>query len=108
VSNQDNPIYRFLKNELTTLWEYIKENHTKDFIWHWKSLVGAPIMFFRENIAYSKYALITIVSTRLLSKINFCYHLIIGILDQLGQAKIYTKIDLREAYNLMYIKKPDE
>jgi len=28
--------------------------------------------------------------------------------DQLGQAKIYTKIDLREAYNLLQIRERDK
>jgi hypothetical protein len=34
--------------------------------------------------------------------------LISGLLDQLGQAKIYTKLDLRGAYNLVRIKEGDE
>lgn len=34
--------------------------------------------------------------------------LISGLLDQLGQAKIYTKIDLRGAYNLVRVKEGDE
>jgi hypothetical protein len=34
--------------------------------------------------------------------------LISGLLDQLGQAKIYTKLDLRGAYNLVCIKEGDE
>jgi hypothetical protein len=29
--------------------------------------------------------------------------LISGLLDQLSHAKVYTKIDLREAYNLVHI-----
>jgi hypothetical protein len=34
--------------------------------------------------------------------------LIFGLFNQLGQAKIYTKIDLRRAYNLVQIKRGDE
>ena len=34
--------------------------------------------------------------------------LIFGLLKQLGQAKIYTKIDLRGAYNLVRVKEGDE
>jgi hypothetical protein len=33
---------------------------------------------------------------------------IYGLLDQLGQAKIYIKIDLRGAYNLVWIKGSDK
>ena len=34
--------------------------------------------------------------------------LISGLLEQLGRAKIFTKIDLRGAYNLVQIKEVDE
>jgi len=34
--------------------------------------------------------------------------LIFGLLDQLRQAKIYTKIDLQRAYNLVYVKEKDK
>ena len=39
-----------------------------------------------------------------------CYPLplIFGLFDQLGHAKIYTKIDLRGAYNLVCINEEDE
>ena len=34
--------------------------------------------------------------------------LLSGLLDQLGKAKIFTKIDLQGAYNLVRIKEGDE
>jgi len=34
--------------------------------------------------------------------------LVHGLFDQFGQAKIYTKIDLRGPYNLVCIKKGDQ
>ena len=34
--------------------------------------------------------------------------LILGLLDQLGKAKIFTKIDLRGVYNLVQIKEGDK
>ncbi len=34
--------------------------------------------------------------------------LILGLLDQINRAKVYTKIDLRGAYNLVHIQKGDE
>ena len=42
--------------------------------------------------------------------IEICCHLslILGLVDQLGDAKIYTNIDLRGAYNLIRIKKGDK
>jgi hypothetical protein len=34
--------------------------------------------------------------------------LILGLLEQLGSAKIFTKIDLKDAYNLVQVKEGDE
>jgi hypothetical protein len=52
------------------------------------------------------------VDYRGLNKITMknCYPLplIYGLLHQLGQARIYTKINLQRAYNLVHIKKKDE
>jgi hypothetical protein len=41
-------------------------------------------------------------------KNRYSLPLISRLLDQLGQAKIYTKIVLGGAYNLVYIKEGDE
>jgi hypothetical protein len=41
-------------------------------------------------------------------KYQYLVPLIYGLLDQFGQAKIYIKIDLRGAYNLVWIKEGDE
>jgi hypothetical protein len=52
------------------------------------------------------------VDYRGLNKITMknCYPLplIYGLLHQLGQARIYTKINIQRAYNLVHIKKKDE
>src|SRR5690348_13946538 len=41
-------------------------------------------------------------------KNRYLLPLISGLLDQLGRARIFTKIDLRGAYNLVQIKEGDE
>jgi hypothetical protein len=46
-------------------------------------------------------------STKLLKK-PFPLPLISGLLEQLGSTKIFTKIDLRSAYNLIRVKEGDE
>jgi hypothetical protein len=77
------PIYNLSQVELAALCGYIDEYLAKKFIQHSKSPTGAPILFVK------------------------CYPLplILGLIDQLGNAKIYTKIDLRGAYNLIHIRK---
>jgi hypothetical protein len=45
---------------------------------------------------------------KIMIKIRYPLPLISGLLDQLGQAKVYINIDLRRAYNLVWIKGGDE
>jgi len=81
--------------------EYIEENLAKNFIQHSKSPTGAPILFVKKKDG----SLQMCVDYRGLNKITiknrYPLPLISGLLDQLNQAKIYTKIDLRGAYNLV-------
>jgi hypothetical protein len=39
---------------------------------------------------------------------RYLFPLILGLLDQLSHAKVYTKIDLHGTYNLVHIRKANE
>jgi len=102
------PIYSLSQNELHALRDYLDENLAKNFIQHSTSHAGAPILFvkkkdgsFRMCVDYRGLNKVTIKNRNPLP-------LILGLLDQLGQAKIHTKIDLCGAYNLVCIKEGDE
>ena len=88
------PIYSLSQNELAALREYIDENLAKNFIRHSKSPAGAPILFVKKKDG----SLQMCVDYRGLNKITiknrYPLPLIFGLLDQLGRAKVYTKIDL--------------
>ena len=43
------PIYNLSHNKLVALREYLHENLAKNFIWHFKSLAGAPIFFVKKK-----------------------------------------------------------
>lgn len=47
------------------------------------------------------------MSTKKKLKNYYLLSLIFGLLDQLNQAEIYIKINLCEAYNLVWIKEED-
>jgi hypothetical protein len=102
------PIYNLSQNELSALKDYIEENLVKNFIQYSKSPTGAPILFVKKKDG----SLQMYVDYHGLNKITVknCYPLplIYGLFDQQGQANIYTKIDLRGAYNLVRIKEGDE
>lgn len=102
------PIYNLSQNELAALREYIDENLAKNFIRHSKSPAGAPILFVKKKDGSLRMCVDYHGLNKITVKIRYPLPLISGLLDQLGQAKIYTKIDLRGAYNLVRIKAEDE
>ena len=102
------PIYNLLECELKVLWEYIKTALNKGWIWPSTSPVGAPIIFISKKdgslwlcIDYCRLNSITVKN---------CYPLplVSEILDRLSSAKIYTKLDLRDAYHCIWIKEGKE
>ena len=102
------PIYSLSQNELAELRTYIDENLSKNFNRHSKSPAGAPILFVKKKDG----SLHMCVDYRGLNKATlknrYSLPLISGLLDQLGKAKIFTKINLRGTYNLVRIKEGDE
>jgi len=102
------PIYPLTAEESDTLEEYIKENLAKGFIRKSKSPAGAPILFVRKKngklrmvIDYRRLNEITIRDSYPLPLIN-------DMLESLGKGKIFSKLDLKSAYNLIRIKSGDE
>jgi hypothetical protein len=97
-----------LQTKLATLHEYIDENLSKNFIRHSKSHVGAPILFVKKKDG----SLHMYVDYRELNKVTkknrYPLPLILELLEQLGSAKIFIKIELRGAYNLVQVKEGDE
>uniref|UniRef100_A0A8C5PN48 Reverse transcriptase n=1 Tax=Leptobrachium leishanense TaxID=445787 RepID=A0A8C5PN48_9ANUR len=101
-------VYPLSEPELRVLREYIDENLTKGFIRPSTSPAGAAIFFvgkkdggLRPCIDYRAMNAITI-------KNKYPLPLITELMDRLKTAKIFTKLDLRGAYNLVRIKKGDE
>ena len=91
-----------------TLKEYIDENLPKKFIRHSKSPAGASILFVKKKDGSLRLCVDYRGLNKVTVKNRYPLPLIAGLLDQLGEAKIYSKIDLRGAYNLVRIKEGDE
>lgn len=102
------PLYNLSKIELDTLYEYLQENLAKGFIERSESPAGAPVFFVKKKDG----SLRPVVDYRNLNKItipNRCpLPLISETLDRLHTAKIFTKLDMRGAYNLLRIAKGHE
>ena len=102
------PIYTLSEKELKVLRDYLDENLKKGFIRESKSPAGYPILFapkkdgkLRLYVDYRKLNDITIKNRYLLPNIG-------ELRDRLSYARIFTKLDLRRAYNLIRIKEGEE
>ena len=102
------PIYPLTDEESSALKEYIQENLKKGFIRKSKSPAGAPVLFvpkkngkLRMCVDYRRLNAITIRDSCPLPLIQ-------DMLEHLEKGKIFSKLDLRSAYNLVRIKSGDE
>jgi hypothetical protein len=102
------PMYSMSKLELETLHDYIQENLAKGFIRRSESPAGAPVLFVKKKdgslrlcIDYRGLNKITIASPTVLPLIS-------ETLDRLNQARIFSKLDMVGAYNLIRIAPGDE
>ena len=102
------PIYSLSQPELLALKDYIEENLAKGFIQHSKSPAGAPILFVKKKDGSLRLCVDYRGLNRITVRNRYPLPLISQLLDQLAEAKVFTKIDLRGAYNLVRIRKGDE
>jgi hypothetical protein len=102
------PIYPLPPRESEELKKMIDENLAKGFIRHSKSPIGSPVLFvskkdgsLRMCIDYRKLNDITVKDRHPLPLTD-------ELVNKLGEAKWFTKIDLRSGCNLVRIKEGDE
>jgi len=103
------PLYNLSQKELEELREYIDDNLKKGFIRRSESPAGAPVLFVPKK---DSKKLRLCVDYRALNKItvkNRCpLPLISETLDRLSTARIFTKLDLKGAYNLIRVAEGEE
>jgi hypothetical protein len=102
------PIYNLFQDELMVLREYIDENLEKGLIWHSKSLVSAPILFVKKKDGFFLMCVNYCGLSQLIIKNQYLVLLIPSLLDELNHTKVFTKVYLCGAYNLMCIQEGDE
>ena len=100
------PIYGLSELELLALRTYLDENLEKGFIQPSKSPTGAPILLVEKErwLLCADYRGLNKITVRN----RYLLPLIPELLDRLRTGKIFSKIDLRGAYNLVRIKPRDE
>ena len=85
-----------LQTELAKLRNSIGKNLTKNFISHSNSSAGIAILFVKKKDESLRMCVDYRGLNKVIKKNRYPLPLIFGLLDQLGRAKIFTKIDLRE------------
>ncbi len=102
------PIYSLSTMEMNSLKDYLNEMIEKGFIRASSSPIGSPVLFVKKKdgtlrlcVDYRALNAITVRNRYPLPLIN-------NLLDQLSTAKIFSKLDLRGAYNLIRIAKGEE
>ncbi len=102
------PLYNLSEYQLKTLREYTDENLANGFIRPSKSSAGAPVLFtpkpdgtLRLCVDYRRLNSITIKNRYLLPLID-------DILDRLSGARVFTKVDVKNAYYRLRIREGDE
>jgi Reverse transcriptase (RNA-dependent DNA polymerase) len=102
------PIYPLSEFELKTLWEFIDENLKTGFIRPSNSPFGTPVLFIKKKDG----SLWLCVDFQWLNAITWKdkYPLLLTseLLDTPNRAKVFTKIDLKHAYHLIWIATRDE
>ena len=102
-------IYPLTEKETLALKEYIKEARAKGFIRNSKSPFGASVFFVPKK---DPNDLRLVVDYRPLNEStirdSYPLPLINDMLENLSKGKVFSKLDLRSAYNLVRIKEGDE
>jgi hypothetical protein len=101
-------IYKLSEIELKILRKYLNENLEREYIQHFISPAGAPILFILKKDGSLRLC----VNYRDLNKITvknrYSLSLIGETLNRLNGAAVYTKLDLKEIYYRIRIKKGNE
>jgi RNase H-like domain found in reverse transcriptase/Reverse transcriptase (RNA-dependent DNA polymerase)/Integrase zinc binding domain/Chromo (CHRromatin Organisation MOdifier) domain len=102
------PIYGLSEVELKALREYLDENLGKGFITASSSPAGAPILFIKKKDGNLRLCVDYRGLNGITVKNRYPLPLISEMLNRVGKARYFTKIDLRGAYNLVRIKSGEE
>lgn len=102
------PLYAMSGSELAELSRWLNENLAKSFIRQSTSPAGAPILFVKKKDGSLRLC-VDYRGLNNVTKLNRSpIPLIQETLDRLNGSKVFTKLDLRGAYNLLRIREGDE
>ena len=102
------PIYNLSEKELKVLREYLRDALAKGWIRESSSPAGALILFAPKKDGELRLCVDYRGLNKITKKNRYPLPLIGEILDRLSKAKVYTKLDLRNAYHQIRIREGDK
>src|SRR5258707_10289394 len=102
------PIYSLSPPELTALREFLEENVWNGFIHPSNSPWGSPVLFVKKKDGSLCLCVDFRALNRVTEKDRYPLPLIPDLLNSPAPARIYSKIDLKHAYHLVWIVEGDE
>jgi hypothetical protein len=102
------PIYALSANELRVLREYIKSSLAKGWIQKSKSPADAPILFAQKKDGTLRLYIDYRGLNKVTIKNRYPLPLINETLNRLSGARFFTKLDLRDTYYRIRIRRGDE
>ena len=102
------PLYSMSRAELVVLKDWLEENMSKGFIRQSSSPFAAPVLFAKKPGGGLRFCIDYRDINSKTIKNRYPLPLIKETLNLLGKAKVYTKLDVRGAYNLLRVKEGDE
>ncbi len=102
------PIYSLSKRELRILRDYFTEKEIIGWIRRLKSSAGTPILFILKLNNLLRLCVDYRALNKVITKNRYPLPLINELIDRLLGAKVYIKLDLRDAYHKIRIKKENE
>ena len=104
----EQKIYPLGAEELETVQEYINKNEARGWIREAFTDEGSPIMFVKKNEGSLRLCVDYRALNEVTKKDRYPLPLIGEALDRLHTAKYFTKLDIKEGYHNVRIKKGDE
>ena len=101
-------LYSLSPVELSALRTFINENLNTGFIRPTASSHAAPVLFIKKKDGSLRLCIDFQGLNKITKKDRYSLPLISDLLDSPSHAKIYSKIDLRYAYHLVWIAPGDE
>ncbi len=101
-------IYSLLAEKLDALWQHLKENMQKKFIKELQLSAKYSILFILKLNKSLKLCIDYRALNNIMIKNSYSLSLIFELQDRLQKAQWFTKFDILEAFNWIWIKEKDE